>query len=145
MPKSIVFLGCLTLEDIMEQLIQERIEDEYEASIDDRDIIMQQQEHLTNSTPIFQSLTHPNVRPAIKRAKLRVQRKASKMKEGNVELISRAKDDSSTNGDYPVSLLSDTNQPLSHDYISPQEKNESIMGSEEVTGTDVKTRLLDSE
>ncbi|ETO18887.1 hypothetical protein RFI_18358 [Reticulomyxa filosa] len=145
-PNSVVFLGCITLEDIMEQLIQERIEDEYETSIDERQMSIQDYPRPPDGPA--PSLKQPGFLPVIKRAKLRVQRKVSKrIGEGKVELIAMTDKHNPKDDRYRLNLLSEEERLIENHPSNdlPQESQHKSGILEEGNTTDSKMRLLDSE
>jgi len=142
-PKSVVFLGCITLEDIMEQLIQERIEDEYESSIDERQMVTAQQREDNPSSVIIPK--KPGLLPVIKRAKLRMQRKvAQTIAQGGVELIGTGDKNKPKKDGYRFTLLSEEDPSVdatAEENIS--QDNKSFTTPDDPTSTGAKKRLLD--
>ncbi|ETO36015.1 CBS domain-containing protein [Reticulomyxa filosa] len=79
MPKTVKFLGAITLEDIMEQLIQEEIEDEFDSSFDVKGITIEEQRLVTHQ--IFHKRPPHNISPKNQRAAIREKRTELKLKQ----------------------------------------------------------------
>ncbi|ETO27798.1 hypothetical protein RFI_09337 [Reticulomyxa filosa] len=85
-PRSVTFLGCITMEDAIEQLIQKPIEDEFDTSTE-RPALIKEQSFMT--MPIIKSTNHSAAMPALS-SKMQTSEQGQKIREAASKIFAIA-------------------------------------------------------